>query len=92
MNQSKRIARINFERPFELDDPDLLDLASGVEYKMILNWGVFKNENDTSKEHIYGAQSIADVQDFVLLKARSALMLRTKVVIVLIMILNVSYL
>ena len=58
---------------------------------MILNWGIFKNENDTSREHIYGAEDIEDVQRWVLFKARSAHMLSYKVVGVLFMLLNVNY-
>lgn len=58
---------------------------------MILNWGIFKNENDTSTEHIYGAEDIEDVQRWVLFKARGANMLNYKVIGVLFMLINVNY-
>ena len=91
VNQGDRIAKINFERFFELSDPDLLDLKNGTEYKMILNWGIFKNENDTSTEHIYGAESIKDVQKWILLEPRAAMWLKAPVLVTLLL-LSFSYL
>jgi hypothetical protein len=91
VNQGNRTARINFERLFNQTNPDVLDLAPEVEYRMILNWGIFKNENDTSTEHIYGAKSIKDVQKWVLLTPRAAMWLEAPVLITL-LVLSVSYL
>ena len=59
---------------------------------MILNWGIFKNENDTSIEHVYGAEDIEDVQRWVLFKPRSALALSYKLASVLLMLMNINYL
>ena len=72
VNQGDRVAKINFNRLFELTEPDLLDLKNGTEYKMILNWGIFKDGEDTSKKNIYGAESIKDVQKWILLAPRAA--------------------
>ena len=33
-------------------------------YKIMLNWGVFKNENDTSKDNIFGAEYMRDQIDW----------------------------
>ena len=75
VNQGDRVAMINFNRLFELTDPDLLDLKNGTEYKMILNWGIFKDENDSSTDYLYGAASIKDVQKWVILEPRAAMWL-----------------
>ena len=91
VNQVERVAMINFNRLFELSDPELLDLKNGTEYKMILNWGIFKDENDTSTEHIYGAQSIKDVQKWILLEPRAAMWLKAPVLATL-LVLSSSYL
>jgi len=40
-----------------MSDPELIDLKHGVPYKVIMNWGIFKDENDTSITHMYGAKS-----------------------------------
>ena len=91
VNQGERVAKINFNRLFELSDPELLDLKNGTEFKMILNWGIFKDENDTSTEHIYGAESIKDVQKWILLEPRAAMWLKAPVIVT-ILVLSFSYL
>lgn len=91
VNQADRICKINFERLFNVTNPDVLDLAPGLEYKMILNWGIFKDENDTSTEHIYGAESIKDVQVWRLLEPRAAMWLKAPAIITLLG-LTLSYL
>jgi len=91
VNQDKRICKINFERLFNVTNPDVLDLAPELEYKMILNWGIFKDENDTSTDNIYGAESIKDVQNWLLLEPRAAMWLKAPVIITF-LVLTFSYL
>lgn len=91
VNQADRICKINFERLFDVTDPVVLDLAPELEYKMILNWGIFKNEDDTSTDYIYGAESIKDVQKLILLEPRAAMWLKAPALITL-LVLTFSYL
>lgn len=46
VNQYDKILKISFERLFNQTNPDILDLAPETEYSMLINWGIFKNEND----------------------------------------------
>jgi len=34
------------------------------DYKLMLSWGVFENENDTSKEYLFGAEYMRDQIDW----------------------------
>ena len=57
------IANITFSRPFQADSSQLMNITwddRTKDYKLLLNWGVFNNENDTSIDKVFGAKDMQD--------------------------------
>lgn len=48
-----------------------MELKEGKRYNVILNWGMFDNE-DSTEGQIFGARSEADIQTMTILKASAA--------------------
>lgn len=55
-----------------MSHPDLIDLKENNTYEVIMNWGIFKDENDTSTKYMYGAKTMKDVQTWILDKPDGA--------------------
>ena len=47
--------------PFKAEKDFMMDIKwKKKDYRIMLNWGVFKDENDTDKTNIYGAKVMRD--------------------------------
>jgi len=56
INLTAQSSNITFQRLFMVDNSPQLDIDwQAGEYMALLNWGIFKDENDTSPDFIYGA-------------------------------------
>jgi len=67
---SAMIANISFQRDLKISSTNQLSLDwRKNSYQIVLNWGVFKDENDTNKAYVFGARdgNPADILNFTLL-------------------------
>ena len=65
---------ISFQRPFIVNNSYGMDFNySYPDYKMYLNWGVFKDDNDESTDQIYGARDTRDILNFTFLEPTRAM-------------------
>lgn len=69
-----QVANITFSIPFEFDESFMMDIDwKHPEYKIMLNWGVFDNDNDTSKEYVFGAEYMRDQIEWRFLEPKSSM-------------------
>ena len=68
-------ANISFYRPFEAESVYQLDIDRNFSYMLVLNWGIFADGSDTSKQYIYGAKTLEDAHEWELLEPTLALSL-----------------
>ena len=69
------IANISFQRNLTVNYTNQLTLDwKKSSYLIVLNWGVFKHENDTSQNYIFGARNgnPADILNFTMLQPKQA--------------------
>lgn len=68
-----QVANITFTMPFDFNETWMMDLDwEYKDYKIMLNWGVFKDENDTSKEYVFGAEYMRDQIDWKFMEPKSS--------------------
>ena len=60
------IATFNFQRPFDIKNVTAervtMDIDFQKNYTLLMNWGIFKNHDDTNPDFVYGAQRIEHAQ------------------------------
>lgn len=67
------MANITFSIPFDFNETWMMDLDwEYKDYKIMLNWGVFEDENDTSKEYVFGAEYMRDTIDWKFLEPKAS--------------------
>jgi hypothetical protein len=56
-----QLANVSFQMPFEAQEDFMMDIDwERKDYRIMLNWGVFSDENDTDKTNIFGAKYMED--------------------------------
>jgi len=55
------IANISWTRPFDTGYKDMLKINETQTYNVILNFGIFQNEDDTSSQYMFGAKEPKDI-------------------------------
>ena len=67
-------ANISFQMPFEAAEEFMMDIDwQRKDYRIMLNWGVFEDENDTDKTHIFGAKYMQDQIEWSFFEPKGAL-------------------
>lgn len=72
-----QMTNISFQRPFNVSNEYGMNFNwSYPDYKIYLNWGVFKNEDDESTANVYGARDTRDILNFTFLEPTRAVWLQ----------------
>ena len=66
-DKAARTASVQFIRPFDVHADYTLTLKAGETYKLWMNWGMFRGDNDYALSMVHGDEDEASGQDWTIL-------------------------